>query len=376
MIKNILLSKNIFLLGIALILLIPLAVTESYAETEKGLVWQLVYLKSDTCKPTDIESAKMYADLTTTYLELYQLENNGSEPNCMTVSEYENFSNEEANLVILVYGDETGNKFLQVNDLDGLYAHVGNDRLQNHTVIVCDCSDGKASFESALTPWILSHELSHFVLSYKGFNKSTIQDAIHSIEQEYDECVAEFTINDACEDSKLTIRTENGVRNFVVMKPYESAIGNNVIKFVPEEVDSSVLDLHRAMTNMWLLGSIDDSAYISTVKHLVDPDMDANVDLTNPVPQIPNGFVIYETVKHIETNWYEHLNPTSSDETLPALLGHIQFQQDDQSEIPIQEDFPNWFKTRALLWSEERISDKVFFDGIEHLVRSGTIKIS
>jgi hypothetical protein len=36
---------------------------------------------------------------------------------------------------------------------------------------------------------------------------------------------------------------------------------------------------------------------------------------------------------------------------------------------------PNWFKTRALLWSEKRISDKVFFDGVEHLVRMGTLKL-
>lgn len=376
MIKKELLSKNVFLLGIALILLVPLAVNESYAETDQDLIWQLVYLKSDTCNPTDIESAKMYADLTTTYLELYQLENIGSEPNCMTMSEYENFSNDEANLVILVYIEDIGKKFLQVNDLDGLYAHVGNDRLQNHTVIVCDCSNGKASFESALTPWILSHELSHFVLSYKGYAKSTIQDAIHSIEQKYDECVAEFTTNDVCDDTKLTIRTKNGVRNFVVMKPFELAIGNNMIKYVPDEINSGVLDLQREMTNLWLLGSIDDNAYISTIKHLVDPKVDNNVDSTNPVPQIQNGFIIYEHVKYKETNWYEHLNPTNSDNTLPALLGHIQFQQTDQVESTIQEDFPNWFKTRALLWSEERISDKVFFDGLEHLVRSGTIQIS
>ena len=38
MIKKELLSKNIFLLGIALILLVPLAVTESYAETEQDLI--------------------------------------------------------------------------------------------------------------------------------------------------------------------------------------------------------------------------------------------------------------------------------------------------------------------------------------------------
>jgi hypothetical protein len=261
MIKKELLSKNIFLLGFALILLVPLSVTESYAETEQDLVWKLVYLKSDTCNPTDIESAKMYADLTTTYLELYQLANIGSEPNCMTISEYENFSNDEANLVILVYIEDIGKKLLQVNDLDGLYAHVGNDRLQNHTVIVCDCSNGKVSFESALTPWILSHELSHFVLSYKGYAISTIQDAIHSIEQKYDECVAEFTTNDVCEDTKLTIRTKNGVRNFVVMKPYELAIGNSMIKYVPDEINSGVLDLQREMTNLWLLGSIDDNVY-------------------------------------------------------------------------------------------------------------------
>ena len=376
MIKKELLSKNIFLLGFALILLVPLSVTESYAETEQDLIWKLVYLKSDTCNPTDIESAKMYADLTSTYLELYQLANIGSEPNCMTMSEYETISNEEANLVILVYSEEIGKKLLQTNELDGLYAHVGNDRLQNHTLIVCDCSDGKVSFESALTPWILSHELSHFVLSYKGFNKSTIQDAIHSIEQEYDACVAEFTINDACEDIKLTIRAENGVRNFVVMKPYELAIGNSMIKYVPDEINSSVLDLHREMTSLWLLGSIDDNAYISTIKHLVDPDVDNNVDSTNPVPQIENGFIIYETVKQKETNWYEHLNPTNTESTLLTLLGHIPFEQTSQSESTIQEDFPNWFKTRALLWSEERISDKVFFDGLEHLVRSGTIEIS
>ena len=160
------------------------------------------------------------------------------------------------------------------------------------------------------------------------------------------------------------------------MKPYESAIGNAMIKYVPEEIDSSLLDLHREMTSMWLLGSIDDDAYISTVKHLVDPNMDIKTDSTNPVPQIQNGFVIYETVKHKETNWYEHLNPSTSDSTLPALLGHIPFEQTVQSDIEIQVDFPNWFKTRALLWSEERISDKVFFDGIEHLVRSGTIQIS
>ena len=175
---------------ITLLLIAPLAITQTYAQENYDVVWQLVYLKANICYHTDTQVATMYSELTTTYLELYELENVGLEPTCITEANYENFkTSEPVNLLILIYDEELGKKFLQSNDLDGVYVQVGNDRLKNHTVVVCDCSEGKTSFESALTPWVLSHELSHFVLSYKGFNKLTIQEAIHSIENQYDSCV-------------------------------------------------------------------------------------------------------------------------------------------------------------------------------------------
>lgn len=372
------LSKFFFpIFVISMLLISPLAITQSFAEENYDVVWQLVYIKASICHPTDTQEAVMYSELTTTYLDLYELDNMGLTPTCITEDEYRNFkTSEPVNLLILIYDEELGNKFLQSNDLDGVYTHVGNDRLKNHTVVVCDCSEGMASFESALTPWVLSHELSHFVLSYKGFNKLTVQEAIHSIENEYDSCIAEFHVDADCGGIKLTTRTENVARNFVVMKPYENAVGNNLIKFVPNDIDSSTLDLHRDLVNLWLLGSINDDAYMTTVKHLVDPPVDVFTNEAYLDFQLPNGFVIFEEIKNPDIKWNERLNPTNSEKDLETLFEHISFNIIDENSITDQEEFPNWFKTRALLWSEKRISDKVFFDGIEHLVRQGTIKLS
>jgi hypothetical protein len=370
--------KSVFpIFVITMLLISPLAVIQSYAEENYDAVWQLVYIKATLCHPTDTQKATMYSDLTTTYLGLYELENVGLEPTCITEDEYKNFkTTEPVNLLILIYDEQLGNKLLQSNDLDGVYVYVGNDRLKNHTVVVCDCSKGMASFESALTPWILSHELSHFVLSYKGFNKLAIQETIHSMENEYDSCIAEFNVNADCGGIKLTIRAENVARNFVVMNPYENAVGNNLIKFVPSEIDSSTLDLHRELVNLWLLGSINDDAYMTTVEHLVDPPVEDYANESYIDFQIPNGFVIFEEVKNQDIKWDERLYSTNPEKNLETLFEHISFNIVDQNTNTDTEEFPNWFKTRALLWSEKRISDKVFFDGIEHLVRLGTIKLS
>jgi hypothetical protein len=372
------LKSKFLLVGVSLILLMPITVTESYAEQKyEGVVWQLVYIKSNNCQPSDDEVAKMYVGLTKSYFKLYDLQNQEIEPFCITESEYENFQkSEDVNLLILMYDEDAGSRILQSNDLDGIYVHVGNDRLQNHTVIVCDCSKANVSFESALTPWILSHELSHFVLSYKGYSKSTIQESIHTIEKEYDNCISQFNVNVNCGGIKLNLRGENTARTFVVMKPYEPAIGNSLIKFIPDDINNYVLDLQREITNQWLLGSINDKAYMATVQQIVDPSVESYFEISDLDFEIPNGFVIFEEVKHSQMGWKEYLNPIDSKANLKSLLEGTSFQVLEQNTNSEIEQFPNWFKTRALLWTEKRISDTVFFDGIEHLVRSGTIKIS
>ena len=156
------------LMAIAMLMISPLTISESFAASSSQFEWQLIFIQEAECIQND-NLNEVYSSLTEKYFEMYQLENTSLESLCMAESEYSNYQvNEDADLLILVYDSKVGEKILQPNKVDGLYMHTGNDRTKNHVVIMCHCSNFDSSYEQILPSWILSHELSHFVLSYKG----------------------------------------------------------------------------------------------------------------------------------------------------------------------------------------------------------------
>jgi hypothetical protein len=366
------------LMSILAVLIGPAVLSEAFADGESKLIWQLVFIKNDECGSNDTLD-KVYASLTSKYFELYELENTIYEINCMSELEYQNFQkNEDVNLLIQVYDENMGQKILEKNNVDGIYVHTGNDRTQNHLVIMCHCSDYDSSYESILPSWILSHELSHFVLSYKGFSQNDIQEKIHDIEKEYDNCIGTNFQTQSCNEYKITISPDSSSKDFVVMAPYEPAVGNKLIKYIPDNYsDTDVITLQRSLAKMWVTNSIDDIAYANTLKHLIDSPMDDNEETHEPFMEIPNGFVIAEISKPKDIEWNEYIqSDIQYQDNLSILKNYIPFDLEEEVEEFSLEKMPNWFKTRAMLWSEKRISDKVFFDGVEHLVRMNIINLN
>ena len=373
--KNVSITLGLF--AIAMLMISPLTLSQSYAMTENQLAWQLIFIQETECNTID-NLNDVYADLTAKYFEMYELENFAHESLCMTENEYSNYQlNEDIDLVILVYDDKIGEKILQPNKVDGLYIHSGNDNTKNHLVIMCHCSDFDSSYEQILPSWILTHELSHFVLSYKGFPKSIVQNAIHEIENEYDNCVGTNFQDEYCMAFKTTIRTDLVSKDFPVMKPYEDAIGQKLVTYIPNDFsDLQIINLQRDIAKMWITNEIDDSAYLSTLRNFVESPIDFEEEIHVPFMDIGNAFVIAEVSKPKDITWDEYLEPESNnEEETELILNYIPFDlEENVSEIQMKE-MPNWFKTRALLWSEKRISDKVFFDGVEHLARMGIINV-
>jgi len=370
-------SVTLGLMAIAMLMISPVALSESYAETSGVFEWQLLFIQEAECNPNN-NLNEVYSSLTTKYFEMYQLENTSHESLCMTEVEYSNYEmNENVDLLILVYDGEIGEKILQPNKVDGLYMHAGTDRTQNHMIIMCHCSDFDSSYDQILPSWILSHELSHFVLSFKGFPQSTIQEAIHEIEKEYDNCVGTNFQDEYCKNFKTTISPDNLSIDFPVMKPYESATGQKLVQYIPDNFsDSKVVDLQRNIAKMWITNEIDDNAYVNTLKNFVDSPTEFEDVEHDSFMKIENGFVIAEVAKEKDVEWDEYLNPESLEQDyIQLLIDHIPFNLDENVGELDMKEMPNWFKTRALLWSEERISDKVFFDGVEHLVRMGVVNI-
>ncbi len=371
-------SVTFGLLSILVLMIAPSSFSEAFANSESTITWQLVFIQNEECGPDDTLD-KVYAGLTSKYFELYELENSVYDINCMSESEYQDFQkNEEVNLLIQIYDGYMGQKILASNNVDGIYVHTGNDRTQNHLVIMCHCSEYDTGYERTLPSWILSHELSHFVLSFKGFSQSDIQERIHDIEKDYDNCIGTNFQTSSCDGIRTTVSPDSSSKDFVVMAPYEPAIGNKLIKYIPDDYsDTEVIELQRSLAKMWLANSIDDVAYAETLKHLIDSPMDDNSEIHKPFMEIPNGFVIAETSKPTDVEWDEYLQPgVDTQENLALLQNYIPFDLEEQVEGNSLEKMPNWFKTRAMLWSEQRISDKVFFDGVEHLVRMKIIQLS
>ena len=88
-------------------------------------------------------------------------------------------------------------------------------------------------------------------------------------------------------------------------------------------------------------------------------------------------FTSIQKSKLKDIQWDEYLKPETQNQDYTHLLyAYIPFNLDEPAEEINFKEMPNWFKTRALLWSEKRISDKVFFDGVEHLFRIGIINFS
>jgi hypothetical protein len=127
---------------------------------------------------------------------------------------------------------------------------------------------------------------------------------------------------------------------------------------------------------MWITNTIDDKAYETTLKSLVNPSMNYTSEEIKLSLEFPNGFMIRERSMPTEVDWKQYLNQnTDKDKAFEAILKYVPFDLKDPESQSNIEKMPNWFKTRALLWSEKRISDKVFFDGVEHLVRMGILKV-
>lgn len=365
----------IFSIMITLSLILGPTLTKSYAAENSSLEWQLLYIKKDICGSND-NMDKVYASLTSKYFELYQLENHNSLVNCISESQFKDFQNSEnVALLILVFDQDLGKSILQPNNLDGIYIHSGNDRTNNNQLIMCDCSVFASSYETTLPSWVLSHELSHFVLSYKGFSKSDIKIKIHEIQSEYDNCVGTNFDSAQCNEFKIIVRADFSTKNYVMMAPYGPAIGDNMINH-EAIANSELINLQRDLTKMWITNAIDEKVYENTLKHLVNPETNSTSEEIKLSLEFPNGFMIRELSKPTDVDWKQYLNPTiDKEKTFQSLLNYVPLNLKDPVVESNIEKMPNWFKTRALLWSEKRISDKVFFDGVEHLVRMGILKL-
>ena len=362
-------SSFVLILGI-LVSLTILSPDQSLASHQSGVTWQLIVISSEpACSGYHHYMVQKYNEITEKYLDLYGLENSQYEPECYTeisfAEEYEKPS--DLDLLILVYDRDKGRVELHSLNTGGLYMHQGADLSTNHTIIICDCPN----FKYSDPVWILSHELSHFVLNYLGFDLDIVEKEIHGLDYKFDSCV-EGSYDNLCSTIKTTIDTQRS--DWVVMIPYEPAIGKDPPLPLIEKVslESPIqTTMIIEITNWWLDGEISDENYINSLNILSGKSSDEKIIpngifqdsalliLAEPQNDNDDGTLTADASLKITKN-FDDLNTS-------IVRQHSNFSSEDEKI------FLEWLETKAFSWKAGEINDDEFISEIEEVLDSSKV---
>ncbi len=339
----------------------------SFAYTSEEATWQLVVISSEpACSGYHHYMVEKYNEITQEYLNLYKLFHGSYQPECFTEDDFiEEYTKPyDLDLLILVFDKEKGIADLHAHNTGGVYIHQGNDLSTNHNIIICDCPN----FKYSDPVWILSHELSHFVLNYLGFDLDEVEDEIHDIDYKFDRCVEE-EYDSLCSTIKTRIETSRAF--WTVMIPYELAIGKDPPEPLVQNVSlespyQSVMI--KEITNWWLEGEISDENYIKSLKILSGKADDNNV--------IPDGVFKNSALQMLTEPRHDYQNKTLSKEDSNQITENfneinlsITKNQTNFSDAE-QKIFLEGLQIKANSWKENKISDYEFLSDLANILDS------
>ncbi len=326
------------------------------------MVWQIVVVSSEpVCTIFHYQLAQKYQIITEEYFKLYEFDSSRYHPDCYPDEKFDWKYEKpyDLDLLIIIYDRDLGREKLHSYEIGGLYSHTGSDITHNHTIIFCECS----TFSYSDPSWILSHELSHFILNYLGFDLSQVEDQIHYTDYKYDYCM-EKSYDDFCKSIGTYIVHEELGYNVKVMKPYGPAVGATVFEGSGDEIDfdSKGLELFKEITKWWHDGTITFTEYSASMKILTGENFE----------EISFGAYLRdsETLLLAEPSKETKIIPDNKENYVPnEILNSFSFIGSSTGQTA-SEKYPDWFKNRASMWTSGKISDEDFSKSISSLQNS------
>ncbi len=351
---------------VALLWLSPSLTNNVFAShLSDDFTWQLVVLSSaPACSTYHYQILNKYDEITEKYFELYQFANDKYEPKCFSMTDYLDFysSPYDLDMLIIILDSDLGQEELHDRKMGGLYTHAGNDKFSNHAIILCDCPN----FYYSDPVWILTHELSHFILYYLEYDYSIIEDLVHSFDEKYDQCRQNYS--EGCDDVSTKLRVETMAYSFSAMPPYEPAIGANA-QTTEKNIPSNMVGLNKVITKWWISGKISEADYSNVLGFLKPEDnyLASNTKILFKDDPVEKNLVM----------WYDVLGTKPVVDTEELLSKIPNFLKSDAERIFRDTDItglPDWFKTTAEWWTEGKITDEEFIRNVEYLQNSGVIR--
>ena len=367
--KNLICKKIplvIMLISVFLLAFPSLANNASATHFTDEIQWQLVYISSHpACSNYDYQMTAKFDEITDKYFESYQFETTKYDSLCLTeqkyLSEYE--FPQDLDLLIMVLERNLGEQELHSQKMGGMYTHNGTTKIQNHLIMFCDCSN----FYYSDPVWILTHELSHFVLYYLDYNFSVIEDFVHTFDGKYDQCRENY--DETCESVVFRLRIDVSAYSYTVMPPYQPAIGMNIDRISIDDIPPSLLELNKVITKWWAADKITEGEYANVLGLMIDGA---------EFFKLRESQVLFKDgpIDNVET--WEDVLLKKEEKTTSDLLAKVpNFLKSDEERIFMEGNtsgLPSWFKETAEWWAEGKTSNEEYVKSVEYLRNTGVIR--
>jgi hypothetical protein len=321
---------------------------------------------SPVCSNYDYQSTIKYDEITEKYFSLYQFENTKYDPLCVNHNSYDAMYEipDDLDLLVLVYSRNLGEKELHAEKMGGLFMHSGADKKFNNAIIICDCSN----FNYSDPVWILTHELSHFVLYFLEFDINVIEDKVHLYDEKYDQCRDSY--DDSCASVFSKLYVKHMAYSFSVMPVYTDAIGISEIKSNTIAISPTLAELGKVMTKWWTAGKISEGDYSNALGLLAVQNQQLNAEKYN---------VLFKDgpVKENVITWEDVLFADGSNENKVDVMSKVREKMKIEDQAFQQTDFsglPFWFKNTATYWADDKITDEEFVRSVKYLKDAGIIR--
>lgn len=368
-------NQRILLLPLAITLFVTLATTQGYSQsTENGITWQIIYLSDNVCNVSEDRKVLDMTGIVEKYFAMYKITNQKIDSECLFHGEFFDKTFSEVDLNILVFDDRIGQDLFLKYGYNGLYAHFGSLRIDNHVIMATTPPQFSSAYEHTEFPWSISEKLSQFILSYHGYNPGSIV-RILDFKSDYDQCVKRIVADEKCDKMIAEIHSDVTGEDFSVLAPIPEIMNQKSIKYLPDDLYSShvVKEVLRKITNWWVNGIIDDQMYLDSIKEIIDAPIKNNKEVNTVELEIPNGFSILSFSNKKMQNDFNESEIITSESKIHSVLEYIPFDTESLPSDSGLSEIPIWFKNRAGLWEQEKIGDRIFFDGMTALIQNGAI---
>ena len=365
-------NRLAIIIGITLGLITIFLPGQSFASHVHEISWQLVVISSEpACSGYHHYMVQKYNEITEKYLDLYQIQHSSYDAECYTdiqfIEEYEKPFG--LDLLVIILDKDKGLTDLHSHSTGGIYVHQGNDLTRNHTVIICDCPN----FRYSDPVWILSHELSHFVLNYLGFDLEIVEKEIHILDERFDRCV-EGSYDNSCNEIKTKLETFRA--DWTVMIPYKAAIGMEPPESTIEKVSIGTTfqeNMLKEITNWWLNGEISDKNFIHSLKILSGKDNDKKLSSMGIFKE-SNLLILAEPEND---NNEQVLTENDSHQLIENFLNINSIISNEKTNFSSEDEeiFLEWLKTKASSWKSDEITDAKFVLEIEKILNSSQVNL-